>query len=804
MLNKPEWWLPLALIAGLAQPAWSQGDPAAAASPAGEPAPLDTIPVAALPEAQAAPTVEKVDLQEVQVSATRRKKSINKTAIAVTEISGVALTSGVIRDTQSTALVVPSLVVTVSGNEAAGGVIRIRGVGTPGTNAGLEGSVGVFVDGVYLPRSGLAFSDLLDIERIEVLRGPQGTLFGKNTSAGAINILTKKPSFNPEAIVTLTGGDYNSRIAQAIVSGPVFGDKLALRLAGQYNKRDGFIQNVDDGEDYNNRNRYSLRGQALWQPNDEVSLRLIAGLYKRDELCCIAPFTLLGPTAAQVERQGGTVIRPPTADTVAFDGVKTSKAMEKNASVQLEWKLGDVVAKGLISHQLADNSDPGEADFTNLDLVNFPFNDAKIKTSTAEFGLSGKAGWLDWVGGAFLSREKLRVSNSILLGDDAGEFICSNIANAPPASPAPGVALPGSPAPPSTVPACTVSGPQAFPPDSGQTQNLSYQTGKSASLFTHNVINFPLDIDLTVGLRYLVEAKDGGGFSESNSPSCNVPLGTPGVPAGLRVLCGAPLYQARFDDKRITGTGGLSKTFFDRMFLYTSFSSGFKSGGINLNPSSTNGGTLTFQPEKVKAYELGLKVPFFGKKLTTRTAYFYQDFTDYQLNFFDGTAFVISNAGQVISRGVEFESTLNPFKPLKINAGVTYADAFFGKRTVDANLRDKQFTSAPKWTGTFSVDYRQPLPFWGMSFNSNVAARYQSKVNTSASLLPQAAQPGYTLINGRLGLGFKGDLDISAVVTNLTDEVYYPVIFASVVQAGSFNGYPGPPRTIGLELRKRF
>jgi len=135
---------------------------------------------------------------------------------------------------------------------------------------------------------------------------------------------------------------------------------------------------------------------------------------------------------------------------------------------------------------------------------------------------------------------------------------------------------------------------------------------------------------------------------------------------------------------------------------------------------------------------------------------------------------------------------------------VTYADAFFGKRTADATLRGKQFTSAPKWTGTLSADYRQPLPFWGMSAFGGIAARYQSKVNTSASLLPQAAQDGYALVNGRLGLGFKHDFDISFVGTNLTDEVYYPVIFAAVVQAGSFNGYPGARRTLGFELRKRF
>ena len=804
MQNKSSRWLLPVLVAAVVQPVWSQDSTATDTG---------TLPVAELPTTSVVAPVEKVELQEVVVSATRRKKSINKTAIAVTEVSGVALTAGVIRDTQSAPLVVPSLVVTVSGSESSGGVIRIRGVGTAGGNAGLESSVGVFVDGVYLPRAGLAFSDLVDIDRIEVLRGPQGTLFGKNTSAGAINILTRKPSFKPEAELTLTGGSFNSRIARAIVSGPVLGDVLALRFAGQYNLRDGFIHNTFDDEDYNNRNRYSLRGQALYQPNDDVSLRLIGGYYKRSEMCCIAPYTFYGPTAAQLQRQGGTVFDPPSSDTVSFDASRLSNITEANLSAHLDWDLGWADAKVLASYQRADTAEFGEVDGTDLDLLNSPFSNSKVGTTTAEMALSGAIGRLDWVGGLFLSHEKLDVANSLLLGEDAGEFALSNIINAPPAplsSPVPEAPLPGEPiffppypVPPSTVLPASVIGPLVFPPGTGHTLNQSGQVGKNASLFTHNVIDLGHDIDLTLGLRYLLESKDGGGISESNSPSCLIPMGLPMVPPSLRILCGAPRYRVVFDDSRLTGTTGLSKTF-GRAFVYVSYSSGFKSGGINLSPSTTNGGTLSFEPEKVAAYELGIKVPFFGKALTTRSALFHSTFSDYQLNFFDGVSTVISNVGEVVARGVEFEGTLVPQKSLRFSGGVTYVDAFFAQGTQDDNLRGRKLTNTPRWTATLSGSYKRALPWQGMSFSGNLAGRYQSTVNTSASLLPQAEQKGYAIFNARLGLGFRNDFELSVVGTNITDTVYQAIIFASVAQAGSFNGFPGPPRTVGLELRKRF
>ena len=777
-------------------------DTAATARPAEEPGAtqVSTIPVEPLPVETVSSKpekVEKTDLQEVVVTATRRKQSLSKTPIAITEVSGAALSSGVVRDTQSVPLLVPSLVVTVSGNEAAGGVIRIRGVGTPGTNPGLEGSVGVFVDDVYLARPALAFSDLLDIDRIEVLRGPQGTLFGKNTSSGAITIHTRKPTSEPFAELSLSRTNFNGTIARGIFSGPLFSEKLGYRFAGQINERDGFIHNLYDGKDYNDRNRYSLRGQLRYEPSENATLRLIGGYYNRSEQCCIAPYLVNGPTTAQRRRQGSTVIDPPSSTVVSFDDAKTSNSNEFNTSAHLDWDLGWAKAKALLSYQKAFAEDPGEADFSDLSIVYFPFNKSDLAAKTAEFSLSGKAGWLDWVAGTFLSRENLATNNSILFGDDAGEFVTANIVNGQTTA---------SPIPPTDVLpielAIAAVGSEAFAPGTGQTLNHADQVGKNLSFFTHNVIDLGAETNLTIGLRYLIEDKQGGGFSNSNVRTCNVPANS--NTNSVRVLCGAPLYATRYKDHRLTGTTGLSKSF-GRWFVYGNYSSGFTSGGINLNPSTTTGGTFQFKPETVDAYELGLKVPFFDKKLTTRVAAFHMNFKNYQLNAYDGTAFVISNAGEVISQGVEFESTINPVKPLRISAGVTLADVHYGN-TVDPTLRGRQTSSSPRWVSTLSFDYRQRFNWVGldMAAFANLSARYQSRNNTSVSLIAAAEQPDYAILNGRIGMGLPKDLDISLFATNLTDTVYYPIVFNSVSQAGSFNTYPGPRRVVGVEFRKKF
>lgn len=774
-------------------------EPAVATEPEGE---AGTIPVNAGTEPVPA-AATSTELDEIVVTANRRQTRIDAVPVAVYEISGAQLEDNVIRDTQSLVMQAPSLNIQFSGSEA-NATIRIRGIGTGGSNAGFESSVGVFVDGVYLPRPGLALNDLVDIERVEVLRGPQGTLFGKNTTVGAIHLLTRAPRFEPEASLTAGLGNFGSRSVTAIANGPAIGDWLAFRVAGQYNKRDGYVENVFDGSRFNDRNRYLVRGQALILPTDDLSIRLVGSRVNKDERCCVAPWTAYNPdTATNIEEHGGTVFENPPAEyKVAFDYTDTfSKAGEDSYAAHVDWYLGGITAKGVFSHATSFADDKRDGDFTDVDFAYQPFVNLQTRLNTAELSFQGTFGFVDWVAGGFYSKEKIGSQAQTLIGEDAASMLLGT--------------EPGTPNP-------------LYPPGTGNTV-IAFQDGTSASVFTHNILDLWWGLEATIGLRYLVEEKTGGGFATTTSPSCEAPLvpgGTlppvPGIDPGrtynsLRALCGADPYDELYEDDRITGTAALGRLFDNGIYVYGGYANGFKAGGINLNPPSTVGGTFQFKPETIDNYEAGVRFPLFDGALQSRATYFTMDLRDYQINSFDGTAFSVSNAGHVKASGVEFESRLRIGAGLSFNGNYTFTDAKYAEGTAPigtggSDVVGKRLTNSPEHVAQLSATYRTPLPFWGMSFHSTLSGRYQSQVNTGVDLNPGKDQESYTLLNGRVGVKFPGDYELAVAGTNLTDVYYHQIIFDSVIRprAGtaaeprSFNGYPGNPRTVVVELTKRF
>jgi iron complex outermembrane recepter protein len=256
---------------------------------------------AAAPEAAAEPEPAQRGVEEIIITATKRDANIQEVPIAVSAFQGDELEARRIDEIEDLAQVSPSIHVNTSNTASAGGTLRIRGVGTTGNNIGLEASVGVFIDGVYRSRSGQAFSDLLDIERIEILRGPQGTLFGKNTSAGAVNVVTKRPSLSEtEAFAQLELGDFNHRRLAASYSAPLIDEVLGVRLSGVWSKRDGTFEDIQGKDAWNDRKRYTMRGQLLWVPTDAIDIRLIADFSERDESCCPAVWVRGGASMSRV------------------------------------------------------------------------------------------------------------------------------------------------------------------------------------------------------------------------------------------------------------------------------------------------------------------------------------------------------------------------------------------------------------------------------------------------------------------------------------------------------------------------
>src|SRR4051812_47392776 len=248
---------------------------------------------------------QPVDTSNIVITATRRNEALSDVPMAVSAVTAQTLEYTGATDIRQLDQVSPSLLVTSTQSEGGASTARIRGIGTVGDNPGLEGSVGVFIDGVYRSRTGMALSELGPLDRIEVLRGPQGTLFGRNTSAGLISVITAKPQFTPSVYGQLDVGNYNFRRVELGATAPI-SETIAGRLDGVYVKRDGFIKNSITGERVNDRDRWLLRGQLLFEPNSDLSFRLIADYAKRDETCCAATYLPASDFVAGAGRQPST------------------------------------------------------------------------------------------------------------------------------------------------------------------------------------------------------------------------------------------------------------------------------------------------------------------------------------------------------------------------------------------------------------------------------------------------------------------------------------------------------------------
>ena len=271
-------------------------------------------------EVEAAP-VDEAEVEEVIVTAQKREERLKEVPLAITAVTSEDLErsgANALRD-------VVSLTPSVTFSQSQGPVqsnIAIRGVGSSGGVAGLEPSVGVYVDGVYLDRTSIGVSDFNDVERIEVLRGPQGTLFGKNTPAGLINFITKRPAFEFGGDAAVTVGNYNARYGSASLTGPV-SDKLALRVSGFYRERDGFLENRLKNEDVNGLEAYGVRGRALWRPADDLELLFTYENHRNVQNCCAPEFAPVGAghraIAAAIGKPFPSVIDPEDRE-VFFDG----------------------------------------------------------------------------------------------------------------------------------------------------------------------------------------------------------------------------------------------------------------------------------------------------------------------------------------------------------------------------------------------------------------------------------------------------------------------------------------------------
>ena len=796
------------------------------------------------------------------VTATRRAEDVQDIPIAVTAVSPVQLERQGVVNVQEITSVSPSFS-TSSAQLASGSVVlRIRGVGTTSNNIGFESAVGIFVDGAYQSRPGVALSEFVDVERVEVLRGPQGTLFGRNTSAGALNITNVRPDLSEfGGFANATYGNRDLMSIQGAVNLPVVQDTVAVRLTGAYRERDGYITVVDRngteiGES-NGSDQYLVRGQVGWETESGIRGRIIGDYSKSDAGVGAALEVLQSPVetaglfaAVGLGARGG--MAGPVVATNPFDQ-QTAEAATDNliatanfapiteveqfgVTGEIEIPLGDSADLIYVgSYREFDAFESYDSDFSGLDVFNVDGNVTSIDTMTHELRIQGDAfgGRLSWLVGAYYSEEDISQAASFSLGEDYGELIGA-LFFAPT-----GGALGANPL-------TLLSG--GVDPAGTTNTNLYAQNSKSWSVFTHNTLEITDSFDLTIGLRYSDESKDGS-FAQGNNTNAICPAilasiaggGVPGplinnvfgtgcfaftAPADLPQAAVFPLprtFDSKFSDEELIYTVKLGYEFEAPVNVYASFTHGYKSGGFNLDSTAAAGGAdPRFASEEVDAYEIGMKARLIDNAVTLNIAAFREEFTNFQVLEFTGAQFQTFNVPKANTQGLEIETVIRPSDNLTVNAGVTYTDANYpsdcaGTQTAVnvVNLCGISLTNAPDIVGIMGATYERDLGNYLDFFMTGQirfeddrrtsTQKFDPAITTAQVLVPFDVQDSNTKINLRAGIGAQDDSwALEVFGTNITNQVTRGVTFNTVLRSGSRSAFPQEPRSYGVTLRTKF
>ena len=586
--------------------------------------------VAFAQEAQPAPPPAAAAAQdnEIVVTATKREQTLQSVPVAVTVTTASTLQRAVIRDVQDLSTVVPALRVEQEQNPSATNFF-IRGFGNGANNAGIEPSVGVFIDGVYRSRSSAALSDFPDVSRIEVLRGPQSTLFGKNASAGIVSVTTAEPQFHFGGTLEGTYENYHGVVFKESVTGPLT-DTLAFSLAGGFNHRDGYVHDLATGQTENNRNRWFIRGQALWKPSSQLKVRLIADYDKINERCCAVVNVQAGPTATFINLLGGQLNSPANvySDTVYNNFDPTNKITNYGFSGQADYDAGPFKLTSITSWRKKNTIANEDVDFSSADLIGGNAQQQHIRTFTQEVRLaSNLPGPFNFLIGGFYFNEHIKEADQLTYGRQfapyanlliegnsgcfSGAASCTNLSNIEGAL---GQSLYGNPGIFQNTPGNPL---QFFGPGQGSNEHYGLNDN-SFSIFAQGDFKVGDRLTITGGVNYTHDVKNYTIYDQSTDVFSNLPLtaivnggigqayaafGVPGaaaaVPQLLPLLSLAPLQfnpsvlgvpnalePGRTSDGNVSWTARATFDLTNRLKLYANASTGFKASSVNLGRNS--------------------------------------------------------------------------------------------------------------------------------------------------------------------------------------------------------------------------
>lgn len=758
------------------------------ASAADAPAPAEEAP----PLASSVPDKADTALGKVTVTARRREEDSQKVPTPITVLGGETLEAQRISRVQDLQQVLPS--VNVAYIHARQSSVAVRGIGNNPASDGLEGSAGIYLDNVYLGRPGMAVFDLLDIEQLELLRGPQGTLFGKNTTAGVLNISTRAPTFTAERTVEVSGGQDGYFQGRGTVSGPL-GETLAGRLSAYRTRDDGYIKNIHDDNYLNGGERQGARGQLLFEPNEDFSLRWIADYNEEDS--SNGSMVVYGGAERFWQRAalvGASPLRDPQRRKVNINGRQHVSVHQGGSSLEANWNLAGGYRLTSISAYRYWHFTPANDEQLNVSAINDTGVEVHDRQFSQEIRLASPTGGaFDYVVGAYAFRQNLGNKTFTSYGPLADLYLLG-----------------------ANLGALN---------DTYSKANGKIETD-SFALFAQGTWHLTELLDFTAGLRGTYEEKNAK--IERFAPLGGAAVG--GVGAAVRngqlgAYDSGDLSQYNFAPSALLS---LSYQFSDDLLGYASLSHGEKSGGVNLavgSAPSAGADSLLVGPERANDAELGLKSTLFDRRLLLNANLFwtgihgYQATTLYQAPGSTQLVQVLANAGSVRSRGLEFEATALPLRGLTLNFNGSYNDVTYLSfkdapcpaevstrpgAPSSCDLTGQRVVGASKWIANLNGEYQ-----WRLDdrFQPYVSASYAYRSAAEGTLdnSDLSKIDGYALVNLAAGLRSDlgdGQLDTSVWLKNAFDKDYYLSAFASI--NGSYTASVGQPRTLGVSLRYDF
>ncbi len=758
------------------------------ASAADAPAPAEEAP----PLASSVPDKADTALGKVTVTARRREEDSQKVPTPITVLGGETLEAQRISRVQDLQQVLPS--VNVAYIHARQSSVAVRGIGNNPASDGLEGSAGIYLDNVYLGRPGMAVFDLLDIEQLELLRGPQGTLFGKNTTAGVLNISTRAPTFTAERTVEVSGGQDGYFQGRGTVSGPL-GETLAGRLSAYRTRDDGYIKNIHDDNYLNGGERQGARGQLLFEPNEDFSLRWIADYNEEDS--SNGSMVVYGAAERFWQRAalvGASPLRDPQRRKVNINGRQHVSVHQGGSSLEANWNLAGGYRLTSISAYRYWHFTPANDEQLNVSAINDTGVEVHDRQFSQEIRLASPTGGaFDYVVGAYAFRQNLGNKTFTSYGPLADLYLLG-----------------------ANLGALN---------DTYSKANGKIETD-SFALFAQGTWHLTERLDFTAGLRGTYEEKNAK--VERFAPLGGAAVG--GVGAAVRngqlgAYDSGDLSQYNFAPSALLS---LSYQFSDDLLGYASLSHGEKSGGVNLavgSAPSVGADSLLVGPERANDAELGLKSTLFDRRLLLNANLFwtgihgYQATTLYQAPGSTQLVQVLANAGSVRSRGLEFEATALPLRGLTLNFNGSYNDVTYLSfkdapcpaevstrpgAPSSCDLTGQRVVGASKWIANLNGEYQ-----WRLDdrFQPYVSASYAYRSAAEGTLdnSDLSKIDGYALVNLAAGLRSDlgdGQLDTSVWLKNAFDKDYYLSAFASI--NGSYTASVGQPRTLGVSLRYDF